>query len=351
MKVDKPFRLLFFGSDQFSIRVLGHLLRRQICPIDVTTKEHTLLHKYAREHQLKAHLWPHDLEDYIISHRGNEHEHNIGLVASFGKLIDAKIVNHFPLGLFNVHPSLLPKYRGSTPVQTAIFDGIYETGCTIMRIPPVAKFDVGDIILQEKVNIDKREYAQDLRDRLADLGADLASHFLLNYHQCLAQAQPQDGGQKSLAKKLKPQQGHLKFKSESLELIDRKVRAYTGFLELYISCLSGLIVRLEGMLEPDLVESFQVDQLIQSNIDTLYYSDRQQQQQSVISHISHSNCTAPAGTMYFHKTRRKLCIKTADDKWTAFEWATPEGKARMSALDFYNGYLSQRSSEERATDC
>lgn len=341
MMTDK-FRLLFFGSDLFSSRVLGHLIETQICAIQVVTRPHTVLDRYAAQQQLKRHSWQEGLANV------DQSSYNIGLVASFGNLIDNVAVRKFKYGLFNVHPSLLPQYRGSTPVQTSVFENIRETGCTIMQIPPVEKFDIGDILLQERLEIRHREFAIDLMVRLADLGGRMAVNFLHNYESCMKLARPQGSDNKSLARKLKPEQGQLKFKSETRDLIDRKVRAFSGFIDIYINCLGGLFVRLDGMLDPQHeVDHYDLDQLAENLNSTARVKDSDET--NVIKNYAEKD-EIPAGLMYFHKVRRLICIKCADNKWHAFEWATPGGKPRMSALDFYNGYLSKVSLSDRITD-
>uniref|UniRef100_A0A6G1SHN9 methionyl-tRNA formyltransferase n=1 Tax=Aceria tosichella TaxID=561515 RepID=A0A6G1SHN9_9ACAR len=333
MKIDK-FSLLFFGSDIFSVRILNYLLDKQLCHIQVVTKAHTVLDKFSASRQLQRNAWRDGLEDV------DSDAFNIGLVASFGSIIDEETVRRFKYGLFNVHPSMLPQYRGSTPIQAAIFDDRKETGCTIMRIPPIPKFDIGDIILQERLAIRDREYAVDLRDRLADLGARMTEKFLLNYDTCLKSSRPQGEQNKSLAKKLKLEQGHLKFKSHSRDLIDRKVRAYTGFIDLYMTCLGGLLVRLEEMVEPEKVDAFDLDRLASEALNC----------DKIEMKIDGTDIELLAGVMYFHKIRRLLCIRSADRQWLAFRWATPDRKPRMSAADFYNGYLSKLPQESRLTD-
>lgn len=333
MIIDK-FRLLFFGSDRFSILILQHILKKRLCPVEVVTKPYTVLDNFCSSFHLTRHFWKHGL-DHV-----DQDSYNLGLVASFGEMIDEKSVNRFEYGLFNVHPSLLPQYRGSTPIQSAIFDDLKETGCTIMRIPPVEKFDIGDIILQKKIQIAEREYAVDLRDRLAHVGAEMVEDFITNYEGCLINSRPQDGRKKSLAKKLSPEQGHLKFRTESSDLIDKKVRAYTGFIDIYVTCLAGLKVRLEGMIEPGKVEDLNLDCLLENLNDCDRVSPIEGETRIVIQ----------AGVMFFHKIRRLLCIRCADRRWLAFMWATPYGKPKMSAADFYNGYLSKAQQSLRLTD-
>lgn len=330
----KQFNLLFFGSDAFSIIVLKHLLDANLCSIQVVTKNHSLVDKFSTHHKISKYQWPLNLSDS----QNRINEFNIGLVASFGQLIDVETINLFKRGLFNVHPSLLPRYRGSTPIQTAILEGVKETGCTIMRIPPINKFDIGDIILQEKVEIRRREYALELRDRLASLGAKMTVNLLKNYDHCLSLARPQDSNNRSYAKRLKSEQGLINFKSESSTQIDNKVRAFTGFLELYTYCLNGLKVRLEDMRDPDIVESYDLNNLSANQIRMNHSIDEK------------GDVDLPAGTMFFHKTRRIVCIKCSNNRWVVFEHITPEFKPKMSGLDFYNGYLSRVSREEMKTD-
>ena len=350
------FRLLFFGTDAFSVRVLDYLLQRKLCQtVQVVTKSRSALEEFSSKNKLKSHEWPDKFAAI------DKESFNVGLVASFGNLIDENTVKQFHYGLFNVHPSLLPMYRGSTPIQAAILDGLRETGCTIMQIPPIAKFDVGQIILQKRLKIEEGEYAIDLRNRLADLGSVLVEKLLLDYEQCMCNSRPQQDGNRSYAKKLKPEQGQLNFKSESSQFIDRKIRAYTGFIELFMFCLNGIQVRLDSMVDPKEVERYDLERLAKNTMFISEHNVERDEEAPEIGGrgfslegpasagrgISHS---VPKGAMYFHKIRRLLCIKCADSKWLAFREATPKLKAKMSAADFYNGYLSKMDVTKRTTD-
>lgn len=330
MKIQR-FKLLFFGSDHFSVTVLKHLHRTKLCPIRVVTGQHSELDRFSRLNSLETVRWPVNIQDITSTST------NIGLVASFGHLINVETINLFKYGLFNIHPSLLPQYRGSTPVQAAIIDGLKETGCTLMKIPPVAKFDIGDIVLQEKISIGERELATELKKRLAIVGAVLAEKLLLDYEQCLMNVRPQNEQIKSYAKKLKPEDGLLRFKSEESNIIDRKIRAYTGTIELYTYCLNGLKIRLDGVISSNDTRHYNLDEL----------SSILLRQKDVIKDCSPN---INSGTMFFHKIRHVLCFKCADNKWIGFDYVTPDHKARMPALDFYNGYLSKVGIEQLETD-
>lgn len=315
------FSLLFFGSDLFSVRVLSSILRRKACLVQVVSKPDTLLHQFSRNNNIIHHPWTPGISAV------DPETFNIGLVASFGSMIDIETISKFEHGLFNVHPSLLPAFRGSTPVQAAILAGLEETGCTIMKIPPIEKFDIGDIVLQEKLLVSKNEYARNLMVRLADLGGLMAYRLLVDYDSLAKNIKPQTEAKRSYAKKLKPEMGMLSFRTESSIQIDRKVRAYTDFIQLYTFCLNGLRCRLDDMRDPEEVATYHLDELART-----------------------ADGPIERGRMLFHKRRKTLCIRCSDGEWLAFDRITPINKHTFSSLDFYNGYLSKVRPHEHITD-
>ena len=100
------------------------------------------------------------------------------VVASYGKIVPQALLDVVPIA-FNVHPSLLPLYRGATPLQSAIRDGRTETGVTIIAMD--AGMDTGDVLLQERTPIGPEETYGELHDRLAQRGAELAAEALQRY--------------------------------------------------------------------------------------------------------------------------------------------------------------------------
>jgi methionyl-tRNA formyltransferase len=96
------------------------------------------------------------------------------ILASYGKLIPQSLLDVPELGSLNVHPSLLPQYRGATPIQSALRDGASETGVTIMLMD--AGLDTGDVVLQERAPILPGETYGELHDRLARFGAQALTH-------------------------------------------------------------------------------------------------------------------------------------------------------------------------------
>ena len=93
------------------------------------------------------------------------------VVVGYGQIIPQSVIDLAPLGIINVHASLLPKYRGAAPVQWAIINGETRTGVTTMRID--AGLDTGDMLLKSETAIGPEENAMELAGRLSVLGADL----------------------------------------------------------------------------------------------------------------------------------------------------------------------------------
>ena len=101
-------------------------------------------------------------------------EFDLFALASYGKILPQSVLDVPRLGALNVHPSLLPQYRGATPLQTALRDGANETGVTVMLMD--AGMDTGDIVLQERTPIRPEETYGELHDRLAQFGAQVLGH-------------------------------------------------------------------------------------------------------------------------------------------------------------------------------
>lgn len=112
-------------------------------------------------------------------------------LASYGRILPKELVTLPRLGALNVHPSLLPKYRGATPIQSAIASGERETGVTIMLMD--AGMDTGDVVLQELVAIEPGETYGELHDRLALLGAELLARAIDLAQRDALDRRPQSG--------------------------------------------------------------------------------------------------------------------------------------------------------------
>jgi methionyl-tRNA formyltransferase len=146
------------------------------------------------------------------------------IVVAYGQILPQSILDLPQFGCLNVHTSLLPKYRGASPIQSAILNGEAETGVTIMKMD--AGLDTGEIISQTRTPILQTDNSQILHDRLAQLGAELLVETIPDYvaGKITAQTQPAEGS--SYAAKIKKEDGKIDWKKPALEIWNR-LRAFT----------------------------------------------------------------------------------------------------------------------------
>jgi len=134
--------------------------------------EETPVARFAKENQVPC-LKPEKL-DSEFSLQLSTFNFQLSVVVAYGKILPEKILKQSKF--INIHYSLLPKYRGASPVESAILEGETETGVTIQRM--VLQLDAGPILMQEKVEITPTETALDLKKRLTKLGGEMLVEFL-----------------------------------------------------------------------------------------------------------------------------------------------------------------------------
>jgi methionyl-tRNA formyltransferase len=152
------------------------------------------------------------------------------VVAAYGQLLPKAILELPRKGCLNVHASLLPKYRGASPIHAAIAAGEKESGVTIMYMDE--GLDTGDILLQESVTLRRRETTETLHDRLAEIGAEALMKALALVAENRAPRTKQDGAQATVTKKLRKEDGHIKWDRPQRE-IDAHIRAMTPWPSAY----------------------------------------------------------------------------------------------------------------------
>ncbi len=138
------------------------------------------------------------------------------LVAAYGRILPATVLDHPHYGCLNVHPSLLPRYRGPAPIQWSLASGDRQTGVTIMQMD--AGMDSGDMLRQVKVPVGPQDTADVMHDRLADLGADLLLETLDAVAAGRAQRVPQDHEAATLAPMLTRDSGRLDWDAPATSL-------------------------------------------------------------------------------------------------------------------------------------
>lgn len=153
-----------------------------------------------------------------------------GICVAYGKIFPEELISTFPNGVLNVHYSLLPKYRGATPLEAALLAGDKVTGVTIQQM--VKELDAGDLIAQESTTIAPTETARELRPRLISLGAELLVTILPTFERGEIVPTPQDASCTTRSGKLTKEDGQLDL-GASTEVNWNKYRAYADSIGTY----------------------------------------------------------------------------------------------------------------------
>lgn len=165
---------------------------------------------------------PANVNEAAVLERLREYDADLFVVAAYGQILSAELLGIPRRGAYNLHASLLPKYRGAAPVQYAVWKGEAETGVTIFRIEP--RLDAGPMVGVVKTPIGPEETSGELEDRLAELAAPLTLDVLARIESGTVTPLPQEKSGVSRAPKLKKEQGLIDWSRTAAE-IDRQVRA------------------------------------------------------------------------------------------------------------------------------
>ncbi len=149
---------------------------------------------------------------------------DVAVVASFGQIISQRVLNLYPQGVLNVHPSLLPAYRGAVPMNAAIRDGLTQTGITIMLMD--ALMDHGPILAQMKTDIFPTDTTETLSERLSKTSANFLVQTLHAFLEGGVTPQEQDHAAATFVKLLSREDGKIDLSKSAIE-IEQLVRAYT----------------------------------------------------------------------------------------------------------------------------
>lgn len=226
--------VLFFGTEDFSALALEKLIADGHSVGAIITKPDT---KRGRNKQLvkprvkeigEAHnipVWqPNKLSDIADDIR--QFDSPIGILVSFGKIIPQSIIDLFSPGIINLHPSLLPLYRGPSPIESAILNGDSETGISIMQLS--AAMDTGPVYLQEKVSLGGTETALELYESLGQRGAELLADSLPAIIDGSLAPTPQDDSAATYCQLITKADGIVDWHKPATQ-IEREIRTYAGW--------------------------------------------------------------------------------------------------------------------------
>lgn len=226
-------KIIFAGTPAFAVPSLTALLqsKHQICavytqPDRPAGRGQKLTASPIKEIALTHHLpifQPVSLRDATEQQRLRELQADIMVVVAYGLLLPKTVLEIPAYGCINVHPSLLPRWRGATPIQSAILAGDKETGVTIMQMDE--GMDTGPMIKKITYPLSANITSGELHDQLAKIGADLLLKVLDELEAGTAVLQAQDNTHATYTKKIFKEDAELNWQLTAIEL-DRKIRAF-----------------------------------------------------------------------------------------------------------------------------
>ena len=166
------------------------------------------------------------------------------VVADFGQFLKGNLLAVPRMGALNLHPSLLPKYRGASPVQWALANGDRETGVCVLYVTP--KMDAGDILARSRTAISPEETAVELEARLAEEGARLLLVALEGIRTGTVKAEAQDPAGVTFARKLSKEDGRLDWSAPAGVLVNRW-RGFTPWPGVFTSLPDGTLLKVHRM--------------------------------------------------------------------------------------------------------
>lgn len=167
-------------------------------------------------------------------------EKPVGVLVSFGRIIPQEIIDLFTPAIVNVHPSLLPKYRGSSPIESAILNGDEKTGVSLMKLSK--EMDAGDVYSQEEIELSKTETASDLYKTCGEIGAEMLVRDLPKIISGEIKGQKQDDSQAEYCQLLKKSDALLSQNEQTAEQAEQQIRAFEIFPKSKIKLGEHLII-------------------------------------------------------------------------------------------------------------
>lgn len=226
-------KVIFAGTPEFAAQALEALIHSSHRVVAVYTQpdrpsgrglkvKASAVKQLAHDYQLPVYQ-PKSLKD--------EHEQaalkvfaaDVMVVAAYGLLLPAALLKMMPYGCINIHPSLLPRWRGAAPIQRTIFSGDTITGVTIMQMDQ--GLDTGPILLQKQYVLEPDETSQSLHDRLSQLGAQALVHTLDCLEQGKIRPQAQDSDLATYAHKISKEEALIDWQQSAVNL-ECMIRAF-----------------------------------------------------------------------------------------------------------------------------
>lgn len=244
-------RIIFAGTPDFAAPALAALIEAGYKIVLVLTQpdrpsgrgmklKASPVKELALQHGIEV-FQPETLKDASAQSRIEEAKADVMIVAAYGLMIPTNVLNMPRLGCYNIHASLLPRWRGAAPIQRSLMAGDKETGVTIMEVVPA--LDAGAMISKGIVKITELDTAQTLHDALAKIGAELMVQAMekLSKNGAL-DSTPQDESLVTYAEKLQKSEATIDW-NKSADAISKQVRAFNPF-PVATAILKGEVCRI-----------------------------------------------------------------------------------------------------------
>ena len=230
----------FFGTSEFSVKILEKLIENGYVPsLIITAPDKPQGRKmimtpppvkvFAQNNNLKI-IQPESLAVKPPLGGLTAKSFDLFIVASYGKIIPKSILDIPKFGALNVHPSLLPKFRGPSPIQSFILSGEKKTGVTIMLMDE--QVDHGPILAKQELEFSKIN-AKELEEKLAELGGQMLVDTIPKWINGEIKAEKQDHSQATFTKKINKEEGFVDLEKDNPELIYKKFIAFQPWPGIY----------------------------------------------------------------------------------------------------------------------
>jgi methionyl-tRNA formyltransferase len=238
MKTDVTYT--FFGTGALAESVLSALVKAGYVPSLVVTKPDSMQGRHMQLTAPYIKTWaelkgipvfqPETLKELPANSPLHTQPFDLFIVASYGKIIPETILNIPKHGVLNVHPSLLPKYRGPSPIESVLLDGSLVSGVSIMKLDK--EMDHGPILVQNSFTISPFANTGTLEVTCGQLGGELLVEVLTHYFNGTLIPKEQDHTQATVCKKITKDLGLIKLEDD-IDIVRRKFRALTPWPSLY----------------------------------------------------------------------------------------------------------------------
>ena len=227
-KKQNDLKIIFMGTSSFSQTVLDSLITASYNISAVYTRpdknagrdqqpKESIIKKFAKEKNIPV-FAPSKLDDQTLEEIRSQSPDLI-IVVAYGKILPKNLLDLAPYGALNIHASLLPKYRGPSPIQNTLLSGEKETGITIIKMDE--HIDTGEILGQKKISIEPDETLPQLSEKLAKLSAELILEILPLWIDKKITPQKQDDSQATLCQMIERSDGRIIWTDEAESIYNR----------------------------------------------------------------------------------------------------------------------------------